>query len=158
MVAKKKVALKYIEDDATWERKREAMLLNYPGIRDHPLLVGPQAVVRNFGTKHCQVMTGTDADRRKRWSRRRRGGSSSVDDSSQGSSSASDSSHDDDDSDSSRDGDFCDVCVVVMNLQGPDVRQLLNDTGGFPFVDFVAAFRNLLEATQYIHEHGLLHR
>ena len=119
-----------------------------------------QAIIRNFGTKTCQVMTGPDADQRKRWSRRRRG--TSEDDASQGSSSpngsSGGSSDDDDSSQDGVDGDKEDVCVVVMNLQGPDMRQVINESGGMRFVDFVQAFRDVLEATQFLHESGLLHR
>jgi hypothetical protein len=152
----KRVALKYIEDDALWERKREIALINHATIRNHPKLVGPKAVVRNFGTKTCQTMTGDDADQRKVWKRPIQ----TVDTEIRSDETSCDSSSQDEESDeeNTRDGGCYDVCVIVMDLQGKNLRHHLNTSGILSFGSFVRAFRDLLESVSFLHAHGLIHR
>jgi len=48
--------------------------------------------------------------------------------------------------------------LLVMNLQGPDLRNTLRQQQGMRFHDLAPALFDLLEAVSFLHEAGYLHR
>jgi len=51
-----------------------------------------------------------------------------------------------------------DACFLVLKLQGPDMRATIRQTGGLKLREVAGVLYDVLEAVQFLHERGYLHR
>ena len=130
----KYVALKYIDENAGWERKREGSIIKYKSIYSNPFLISPLGIVISNGTSNYTIYT---SNKKK---------IVYEDD-------------DDDDEDFDFIGDINkDVFVIILELQYSDLRNLINPENIISLDATAKYLLGILNGINELHNLGILHR
>ena len=128
------VALKYINEDAGWERKREGSIIKYKSIYNSPFLISPLGIIISNGSNNYTIYTSNKKCI------------------------VYEDKHDEG-LDSEFVGDIDnEVFVIIMELQYSDIRYLISPENIISLDSISKYFFSILNGVNELHNLGILHR